>query len=415
MPGRARAGLVRSLSTWQAHAVPRASAATSTLLLAIVSLAACARSAGSASPPPAIPPAAATAPLELEGDDDELESDDDGDADAPDRDDAELARMTLPARPEWMDKYAGSSPDERFLDIAALMQVYGLDRARAVELQNHFRDLTRQDPDGDRGAQYAEALRRAKAGEFEDGRDPARLAAAPFIVVFDLDETLYDQGIADPAVAKACHDLEVPVEGKEPRLVRLTPGWADALHRIDALGGEVVLFSANRDDVTWENLRAWTLDGVPIHRHAAVAAVMTNSHLVLQPKQVGQPVGEPSKDLRIVDAELSRTIIVDDNPLRLFQFRNVRVFKKFQADVACVTKDAAAARAYERALKEVVDEIEESVRYTKAHPGVGFAQAYLPYTTLGQLAVQWLRSSGLGENKAISHVRAHPDVVDEKF
>lgn len=393
----------------------RASAATSTLLLAIVSLAACAKSAGSASPPPAIPPAAAAAPLELGEDDDELEGDDDALEGAPSPDDGELARMTLPARPVWMDKYAGSSPDERFFDIAALMQTHGLDRAAAVELQNHFRDLTRKDPDGERGAQYAEALRRAKAGEFEDGRDPARLRAAPFIVVFDLDETLYDQGIADAAVAKACHDLEVPVEGKEPRFIRLTPGWADAIHRIDALGGEVVLFSANLDDVTWANLRAWTLDGVPIHQHPAVAAVMTNSHLVLQPKQAGQPVVEPSKDLRIVDPELSRAIIVDDNPLRLFQFRNVRVFKKFQADVACVTKDAAAARAYERALKGVVDEIEESVRYTKAHPGVGFAQAYLPYTTLGQLAVDWLRAAGQSENKAISYLRAHPELADERF
>lgn len=391
----------------------RASAATSALLLALASLAACAKPTGPAS---AIPPAAAAAPFELDEDDDQLDGDDDGDdASEPDDHDRELARMTLPTRPEWMDKYAGSSPDERFFDIAALMQTHGLDRAMAVELQNHFRDLTRKDPGGDRGAQYAEALRRAKAGELEDGRDPKRLAAAPFIVVFDLDETLYDQGIADPAVAKTCHDLEVPVEGKEPRLVALTPGWADAIHRIDALGGEVVLFSANVDDVTWANVRAWTLDGVPIHQHPAVAAVMSNSHLVLQPKQAGQPVVEPSKDLRIVDPELSRAIIVDDNPLRLFQFRNARVFKKFQADIACVTKDPAAKRAYERALKVVVDEIEESVRYMKAHPGVGFAQAYLPYTTLGQLATQWLRSSGLGEKKAISYVRAHPDVVDERF
>lgn len=391
----------------------RASAATSALLLALASLAACAKPAGPAS---AIPPTAAAAPFELGEDDDELDADDDDDGDASEDDhDRELARMTLPARPEWMDKYAGSSPDERFFDIAALMQTHGLDRAMAVELQNHFRDLTRKDPGGDRGAQYAEALRRAKAGELEDGRDPKRLAAAPFIVVFDLDETLYDQGIADPAVAKACHELEVPIDGKEPRLVALAPGWADAIHRIDALGGEVVLFSANLDDVTWANVRAWTLDGVPIHQHPAVAAVMSNSHLVLQPKQAGQPVVEPSKDLRIVDPELSRAIIVDDNPLRLFQFRNVRVFKKFQADVACVTKDAAAKRAYERALKIVVDEIEESVRYMKAHPGVGFAQAYLPYTTLGQLAVHWLRSSGLGEKKAISYVRAHPELADEKF
>jgi hypothetical protein len=402
---RARPGVVLSLATWQAHAVLHTAAATSSLVLAIACLGACAKPAGFT-----IPPTASSAPLELVDDDDETET-----ATEPPADDGELARMTLPARPEWMDKYAGSSPDERFFDIAALMQAHGLDRAMAVELQNHFRDLTRKDPHGDRGAQYAEALRRAKAGELEDGRDPARLAKAPFIVVFDLDETLYDQSIADPAVAKACHDLEVPVAGKDPRLVRLTPGWAEAIHRIDALGGEVVLFSANTDDVTWANANAWMLDGVPIHQHPAVAAFMTNSHLVLQPKQAGQPVVEPSKDLRIVDPELTRAIIVDDNPLRLFQFRNVRVFKKFQADVYCVTKDASAKRAYERALAEVVDEIEESVRYTRSHPGVTFAQAYLPYTTLGRLAVGWLRGAGRSDAKAIADLRAHPELADEKF
>jgi hypothetical protein len=407
--------VVHLVATWQAHAVLRTSASISTLVLALAWLGACAKPSSSSIPPSAT--AEAWAPGD--GDDDELDEDDDDEADdearTPSTADGELAKMTLPGRPDWMDKYAGSSPDERFFDIAALMQAHGLDRARAVELQNHFRDLARKDPGGDRRAQYAEALRRAKAGEFEDGRDPERLAKAPFIVVFDLDETLYDQSIKDPEVAKACHDFVVEQDGKPPRHVKLNPGWSDAIRRIDALGGEVVLFSANVDDVTWANARAWMSDGVPIHQHPAVAAFMTNSHLVLQPKQAGQPVVEPSKDLRIVDPELSRTIIVDDNPLRLFQFRNARVLKKFEADTYCTTKDAAVKKAHERGLDDVVDEIEESLRYAKAHPGVSFAQAYLPYTTLGRLAVDWLRHAGRSEKQAISHLRAHPELADEKF
>jgi hypothetical protein len=233
--------------------------------------------------------------------------------------------------------------------------------------------------------------------------------------VFDLDETLYDQSIRDPAAAKACHDLAVTEGDGKRRQIKLNPGWAEAIRRIDALGGEVVLFSANVDDRCYANAHAWMLDGVPIHQHPAVAAFLTNSHLVLQPKQAGQPVVEPSKDLRIVDPELTRAIIVDDNPLRLFQFRNVRVFKKFEADVYCTTKDPAVKQAHTRGLKVVVDEIEESLRYTKAHPGVGFAQAYLPYTTLGQLAVRWLRSDGRSEKKAIAYLRAHPELADERF
>jgi hypothetical protein len=388
--------------------VVRTAAATFLVMLATASFGACTKPAA----PVAIPPPAPSQRLELAEPDDEL------DEPAATRDDAgELAAMTLPPRPAWTDRYAGSSPDERFFDIAALMKAHDLDRARAVELQNHFRDLTRTDPKGNRQAQYAEALRRAKAGEFEDGRDPQRLANAPFIVVFDLDETLYDQSIKDPAVARACHDLEVAEGSAEPRFIKLTPGWAEAIRRIDALGGEVVLFSANVDDRCYANARAWLLDGVPIHQHPVVAAFLTNSHLVLQPKQDGPPVVEPSKDLRIVDPELTRTIIVDDNPLRLFQFRNARVYKKFEADAYCTTKDPAAKQAHERGLAVVVDEIEESLRYMKAHPGVAFAQAYLPYTTLGQHAVRWLQGTPRSWplKKAIAHLRAHPELADAQF
>lgn len=387
---------------------------TSLLALTTASLGACTKPVATATPEvtaaeptPATPPASATPPVEAR-------------ASEPAVDTSELAMMTLPARPDWTDKYAGSAPDERFFDIAALMKTHGLDRAGAVELQNHFRDLTRADPSGERQTQYAEALRRAQAGEFEDGRDPQRLATAPFIVVFDLDETLYDQYI-DAATAPSCHDIayaeQRPGEpkGKE-HFIKLTPGWADAIRRIHALGGAVVLFSANVDDLCYANFALWRLDDVPITKHPAIAAVMTNSHLVLQPKQAGSPIVEPSKDLRIVDPTLTRAIIVDDNPRRLFQFRNTRVFKKFQADAYCTTKDAAAKQAYERALKLVVDEIEGSVRYMKAHPGVTFVDAYLPYTTLGQVAVRWLvDGTGRSQAKAISYLRAHPELADTKF
>ena len=72
-----------------------------------------------------------------------------------------------------------------------------------------------------------------------------------------------------------------------------------------------------------------------------VAGIMTNSHLIQQRKteppgsvdkpSKGRPVLKPSKDLRHFDPSLKNVIIVDDNPLRLFQFGNTRVFKKFHA------------------------------------------------------------------------------------
>lgn len=324
--------------------------------------------------------------------------------------------MTLAARPDWADKYAGSAPDERFFTIDALMAAHDLDRARAIEVQNFFRDLTRADPGGDRQVQYADALARASNGQFEDGRDTAAIAEARFVVVFDLDETLYDQYFRDPAVGAQCHDFAVTNDGGEPRHVKLTPGWDTAIRRIAELGGAVVLFSANKDDTCWANAARWQLDGAPIAEHPAIAGLLTNSHLTVVPKSAGDPVPEPSKDLRIFDPQLRRTIIVDDNPRRLFQFRNVRVFQKFSADDYCTTDDPERRKLYEGALPAVVEEIEESLRYMDTHPGTDFAEAYLPYTVLGTIAVHWLmQDPGVTAAQARDQLRADPTLASEDF
>jgi hypothetical protein len=336
---------------------------------------------------------------------------------------SELDEITILPRPDWTDKYAGEAKgDPRFFDISALHSRHGLERARAVELQNHYRDLTRAKPDGDRSAQFAEALARAKKGVFEDRRDLDRLRTARFIVVFDLDETLYDQFYA-PAVAETCSDLDVDYGGGAKRKIKLTPGANGALDRVAALGGAVVLFSAAPDEPVMANLRAWSFGGRPLVEHPAIAGVLTNSHLVLQGKHEGagaedprrgRPVIEPSKDLRIFDETLSRAILVDDNPLRAFQFRNLRIVKKFDADLYCTTKDAKLKKAFERVLPEVVSEIEESLRWMKGNKS-DFATAYLPYSQLGRVAVGAMREAGMSERAAIEYVRRHPDVVDRDF
>jgi hypothetical protein len=334
-----------------------------------------------------------------------------------------IDEVTLPARPEWMDKYAAENKgDVRFFDMGALHDRHGLDRARAVELQNHYRDLTRAQPQGDREAQFAEALARAKKGAFEDRRDLDKLRTARFVVVFDLDETLYDQ-FYSADVAKDCSDLDVDYGGGARRKIKLTPGAAVALDRVAALGGAVVIFSAAPDEPVLANLRAWSFGGQPLVQHPAIAGVLTNSHLVLQGKhegpgaenpRKGRPVVEPSKDLRIVDESLARTILVDDNPTRAFQFRNLRLVKKFDADLYCTTKDAKVKKAFDRVLPQVVEEIEESLKWMKANSS-DFASAYLPYSQLGRLAVDTLRETGMSERAAIEHVRKNPTMVDEDF
>lgn len=334
---------------------------------------------------------------------------------------AGLDALTIPALPDWVDKYAGpndNKEERRFFNISRLMSCFQLSRAQAVELQNLYRDLLRATPTSDLMAAFDAALERVRRGDFESRLQTEKLDKARFIVVFDLDETLFDQSY--PAnLGEACHDVVVPLK-EGVRYLKLVPGWRQAFERIQALGGAVVLFSANVDALTLENLAHWKLDGVPLTEHPAISGILTNSHLVLQEKSEGEkpnPVREPSKDLRIFedDKYLPRVIIVDDNPTRLFQMRNARVFKKFEADSYCATKDPKLRRAFEQAMPIVVREIEESVRYMDARGGK-FAEAYLPYTSLGQITVRFLvDSGGFDLAGAIDYVRQHPDVVDARF
>ncbi|REG27975.1 NLI interacting factor-like phosphatase [Archangium gephyra] len=334
---------------------------------------------------------------------------------------AELEAVTIPALPDWVDKYAGPNEEERrFFNISGLMERFQLARVQAVELQNHYRDLIRSQPPPTPEEAFTTALARVRRGELESRLQPEALGKARFIVVFDLDETLISQYY--PAqVGEACHELAIPRKDGV-RYVKLVPGWQQAFERIQALGGAIVLFSANVDAPTLELLAHWKLGGVPLTEHPAIAGILTNSYLVLQEKsegvsdpKKGNPVREPSKDLRVFDETLSRVIIVDDNPTRLFQMRNARIFKKFEAEPFCTTSDPALRRAFEQALPTVVQELEDSVRDMDAR-GVPFAEAYLPYTSLGQVTVQFLvDSGGFDRARAIEYVRRHPKVVDPRY
>lgn len=337
-------------------------------------------------------------------------------------------RVVVPL-PLWTDKYAPPcQPPAPFFLITRLMERYSLTRAQAVELQNHYRDLTRAAPGLDPEQAFATALKRARQNEFERRLDLEQLRQASFVVVFDLDETLWSQ--YDPAkVPVTCADfvMQGPLADSTPN-VKLVPGWQQAFERIRALGGAVVLFSANLDDPTLARLAQWKFHGTPLTESPEIAGILTNSHLILQHKdegpKKGNPVREPSKDLRIFntdgqDAVVSdKVIIVDDNPVRLFndQLTHARVIKKFEARHYCESpEDSLLRKAFDDSLAEVVGEIEESVQYQKQHGG-SFAAAFLPYSWLGQLTVRFLmESGGLNRAQAIDSVRRNPQVVDPKF
>ena len=336
---------------------------------------------------------------------------------------AELDALTLPPLPAWVDKYSDTAQgDQRFFNMSQLMERFHLVRAQAVELQNGYRDLTRANPSADHVTAFNTALEHVRRGEFQSRLDLERLGKARFIVVFDLDETLWSQ-YYPPEVGATCNDLIIQ-GGKPPegRYVKLVPGWQKAFERIQALGGAVVLFSANLEDPTRENLAQWKLQGVPLTESPAIAGILTNGHLILQDKSEGvsdphkgSPVREPSKDLRIFDEGLRRVIIVDDNPTRLFQLRNERVIKKFEAGTYCTTTDTVLRRAFDDSLPQVVREIEDSVQYMNQH-SVDFADAFLPFSSLGQVTVDFLiQSGGLERAQAIDYVRHNPKSVDPKY
>ena len=337
-----------------------------------------------------------------------------------------VAKHTLPPTPCWTNKYVDRIDENvRYFHLPGLMTEYGLTSLQAVELQNHYRDIMRATPDGDEAAAFQTALDRVKKGEFESGVDPEAMARAKFIVVFDLDETFYDQRTGDAECNDAAFEYESRGETKT-KYVKMVPGWQAAVARIAELGGVTVLFSANLDARTLLNLSKVNLDGVPLTESPKIAGIMTNSFLTQQTKTAppgsaetpwkGKPVFEPSKDLRHFDPDLKKVLLVDDNPLRFFQFRNTRTFQKFHADKLCGAEDPELRAAYENMLPAMIAEVEESVAWMGGGEGRDFVTAYLPYSDLGQVAHRFLmQTRAWSAEKARDYIRSNPGVVSPKF
>jgi len=320
----------------------------------------------------------------------------------------------LPALPDWTDKYADPGKEGPiYFKISDLVETLKLSRLQAIELQNHFRDLTA----GGMKAQKAfeEALNRVRAFQFESGLDPGKLAAAPFIVAFDMDETLLQQYSANKECPNEYYRVKL---AKGVRCVSMAPGWEKMLKTVKELGGLVVIFSANLDDVVWKIFNTVTIDDKKVSEY--VDGIMTNSYLILQGKnewvprsKTGDPVAVPSKDLRFLDETLEKVIIVDDNPGRIIQAYNLRLPGKYLS--SRYYGDKLARMAYDNQLPEVAAEIVESVEYAKKNR-IPFVQAYLPYSQLGQVALNWLVDTGtFTRTAAIEYIRRYPDIVDKAF
>ena len=322
----------------------------------------------------------------------------------------------LASLPDWTDKYRGpNSGDMSYFKISALVKTLNLSRLQAIELQNHFRDLTADGVISQKA--FEQALERVRKFRFESRLDPKKLTSAPFIVVFDMDETLLQQYYSEWQKGPEYYDYKIEFRDGT-RGVSMAPGWDKIIKTIKKRSGLVVIFSANTDDVVWKIVNTVTIDGEKLSQY--VDGVMTNSYLVLQGKyewvprnKTGSPVVIPSKDLRFLDETLEKAIIVDDNPGPIIQDYNLRLPKKYQADQYYT--DETAKKAYDKQLSEVAAEIVESAGYAEKN-SIPFTQAYLPYTQLGQAALNWLVKSGIfTRTAAIEYIRSHPGIVDKKF
>ena len=203
----------------------------------------------------------------------------------------ELDAYTLPLQPEWTDPYRHSDlkSDVRFFRIGKIMRDFSPSRL-AIEVQNHYRDLTAEGHDGP--SAWRMAIAEVRAGHLGSGVDLAKLRQAPFVVVYDLDETLYQVGYSSGARGPAWRDYGFDNRGK-PSFAKLRSGWEQAIARVHALGGLVMLFTARSDDVAESAVKDWTLNGKNIRQ--VVDGFLTKSHLVMQAKEDGFRSSRPRK------------------------------------------------------------------------------------------------------------------------
>ena len=335
---------------------------------------------------------------------------------------------TLPYFP-WMDPYVLDPGERRFFDIEALMDAESLSRLEAVEVQNQYRDrlfelfvertcelgpfksitvMPSADAcftDSDRATAFSRALTAVRGGRFESGWSLDTLDRASFVVAFDLDETLFSE------------------ERSTGELV-MSPGWDDALSEIRQMGGLLVLFTARPDDAIARILADWYIstEGRSQLVSQFVDGVFTNHHLVLQASDAARehvPVVVPSKDLRIIDPSLTKVIIVDDNPSRIWHRRNlryVRKWKPFGDDNSAGHTQKQHSRFYEQRLRLVVDEIRDSKAWAEAN-NRPLVDGFLPYSHLARQVTQDLAVLLFGGNlkRAADYVRLHPEVVDRSY
>lgn len=339
----------------------------------------------------------------------------------------ELNDVALRGLPEWAAQYEFMA-DRVPLNIRLLARKENLSLRNALEVQNHYLDMI-DDAANSKSPEekFQAALARVESGKniYESVWNADKIAHADFIVVFDLDDTLFSEYYTCGNKGEKYRDIKLQDTCLNPayklgshscgNCIKFAPGWKEAIERIKASGGAVIIFTAKRDPRAQRIMKRWMWDAdTPFLE--AIDGLLTKNHLTLVPK-IGKPSGRvrAMKDLQLIDPTLRRIVMVDDSPGHTYQPLNVRPVQRFLPDSYLADGAPSKLRKmYENTLKEATAEIVESAEYARKN-GVSFAEAFKPYSLVGRYALFDLMDTGLPKAEAVDLLRHHPDVIENKF
>ncbi len=328
------------------------------------------------------------------------------------------SKYRLEEPPGWYKQ----SFSQDYIDVNLFLKE-GYTRFEALEIQNSALDMM----EADKALSFKKALSKAKSRFQIEKRGqsmyfpPASFKPSDFIAVFDLDETSLSQWYKTYEKGSAYKDLCTGVKDVVPNLniestdcVVFTPNLKNQFDRIKSIEGcrGIVLFTAKGDDAANAIFDSWVFKDENARDY--FEGFFTRRHLTR-----GGKVFKASKDIRIIDSSLKNAVIIDDNPSRLFQPGNVRVFPKFNADKYLAAKlekkDRDVLKHYESLFEIIVDEIEDSYTYSKNN-SISFVEAFYPYSQDGNYCMRMVQDIyGYSKKKSADFIRKYPDLCDPEF
>jgi len=325
--------------------------------------------------------------------------------------------LVLEGPPPWYNERL----KQEFVDVAELMD-RGFSRLEALEIQNNALKRSKNENSSFDEVLAIELDNFKKDQVGESGFKPlSDLKTSDFIIIFDMDETLLVQWYKSYSKGEKYSDLCSGLTDKNflgtlqsTDCVKFTPALEATFRKIKKLKGfkGLVLFTAKGHEAAHAIFDKWTIEGKPLR--SQVSGVFTRNYLTR-----GGKVYKPSKDVRMIDPSLEHAIIVDDNPSRLFQPKNVRIFPKFNGDnflkAKHESKDRKTIKYYESLLRIILEEIQDSYEYASKQD-IPFVKAFHPYSQHGAYCMRMIQDAlGYSKKRAANFHRKNPELCKDVF